>query len=498
MQDADYRYSDEAREQRSETMTGSTERGQRMAMARNPYDSEPPHDADAERALLGACLLEQAGIDEAATVLRGGWQEFWLERHGKLWASMVAMHSEGLVFDATTLQQRLDRDGGFDALGGMEFLGELLTVTPSYRRVSVYAQRVHDTYVLRQLASVAHKTIQAAYEPGAELDAVLSQASAAIGDVCGQSVRREAVQAGTLVDAFIGDLAQDAVPGLRTGFFAYDNLTGGLQPSELVVLAGRPGMGKTALLLAWLYEVAAAGTPALLFSLEMSEREVAHRLVSSMARVHLTDLRRHDLDDQQRDALTSAQAQLAGMPLWIDDSAALSVGEIRARARVAQRRHDIGCVLVDYLQLARSDSRHRNREQEVAEVSRGLKALAKDLDIPVVVGAQLNRQVEDRADQRPRLADLRESGAIEQDADVVAMLARDRKRADALPEDAPRYIAPMLALIAKQRNGPTGEVSLDFDKRFTRFENPGGAWEPPPQVDGLLHGRYEAPKSNDE
>ncbi len=449
-------------------------------------------------------LLEREAIGEVIQVLReAGAQAFNLEKHQQLYEVLVKLFIEGQPLDEKLLKAELSQRGLWEKLGKYDFLGSLVGGVPSALHAARYAAIVYDKYLLRQLVAAAHRVVQTALDHEESAREVLDYAERQIFDVTERRVTGEAQKLQTLIEeAFktIERRGKDALTGEPTGFSELDELTCGWQPGELIIVAGRPSMGKTALGLNMAEHLGLAADPrrpVLFFSLEMSRQQVAQRILCSRARVNAHTLRRgrHSNDDLRR--LQQVAAEMRDAPLLVDDTADLTIVELRARARLAQRRHDIKAIFVDYLQLMRPP-RSENRQVEVASISRGLKALAKDLNVPVVAMAQLNRSPEDksRKGNRPRMSDLRESGAIEQDADVVALLHRESYYKSHAPaarpdeeddrpaagDDADENVAELI--IAKQRNGPVATIKLHWNKFYTRFDNhlPGrdADYYPPP------------------
>jgi replicative DNA helicase len=444
-----------------------------------------PHSPDAERALLGAMLLDESAIGEAIAVLSDvGGPVFWSERHQKLYDHIVELWKLRRPIDGIVIRDELERKQIFEELGGYDFLAELVSAVPSAQRVTHYAQIVRHKYLLRQLINACYRVMNSAFDGSAPAQEILDQAEAEIFRV---TERRVAHSAETLM-AQIDELfrrIQDRQKheGEPTGYYGLDEMTSGLHKGELIIIAGRPSMGKTALGLNIAEHMAIdLGIPVLFFSLEMSRAALAERILCGRARVDAHRLRRALTTPPEVERLKAAAGDLAGKPLYVDDTPGLSILELRARARIAWRKYGIRAVFVDYLQLMHApERRNESRQTEVAEISRGLKALSKDLDVPVIAMAQLNRNPEDRRSNRPRMSDLRESGAIEQDADLIILLHResyyrDKARSEEdLAASGPPPVDPedfkAELIIDKQRNGPTGVVELYFDRRFTRFEN---------------------------
>ncbi len=436
-----------------------------------------PHALDAERALLGSMLQDSTAIGEAVTSLKDSATAlFWLEKHQILYDLLIGLWDANRPMDGVVIKDQLVRSGQFEKLGGFEFLADLVGSVPSALRVGEYARVVRDKAILRQLIGAAHRAMDAAFEDSLPSSEILDLAEREIFDVTEKRVTGGARPLPELVEEVfqtIQDLDGNALTGEPSGFLELDDLTCGFQPTELIIIAGRPSMGKTALGLNIAEYIALdvdPPRPVLFFSLEMGSQQVAQRILCSRARVDAQRLRRGQHNAEEMRQLQEAAEQIHGRPLLVDDTSGLSILELRARTRLAYRRHEIRAVFVDYLQLMRAPGAE-SRQQEVAEISRGLKALAKELHIPVIAMAQLNRKTEDRSSNRPRMSDLRESGAIEQDADLVALLHRESYYKIGEDTDAEEDTSAEL-IIAKQRNGPVGTVKLHFNRRWTRFDNP--------------------------
>ena len=461
----------------------------KRAGPRAAFDRVLPHDDDAERALLGSMIQEKEAIGEAITVLRdAGAAAFDSPKHQRLYEVLVHFYTENQPIDGVVLRKELTHRGWWEELGGYEFLGALVNAVPSALRASYYAGIVHEKYLLRQLIGATHRVTEAAYDDDQPAKEMLDYAEKEIFAVTERRVSGEATPLSELIqDVFhtIDSREEGMLTGEPTGFTLLDEYTSGLQPSELIIVAGRPSMGKTAFGLNLAEHMAVAEHhPVLFFSLEMSRQQVAQRILCSQASVDSHRLRRGRVSRQDLAQMKEAANRLTGAPLFVDDTSSLTILELRARARMAWRKHGIRAIFVDYLQLMHIP-KSESRQQEVASISRGLKALAKDLNIPVIAMAQLNRNPEERLRKgnRPRMSDLRESGAIEQDADVVMLLHREsyfqtatstvmNEDGGLVSETAPDYDENLAELIiAKQRNGPVGTIKLHFNKQYTRFDN---------------------------
>ncbi|MGD8453754.1 MAG: replicative DNA helicase [Phycisphaerae bacterium] len=453
----------------------------------SPLGRVLPHDDDAERAVLGSMILQKEVIADVITVLRdAGAAAFDNPRHQHLYEVLVHFYTQNLPIDGVPLRDELTRRGLWEQLGGYEFLAGLVNAVPSALRARNYADIVRDKHLLRQLIGATHTVMEAAYDGQLSAQDTLDLAEKKIFEVTERRVSGEATPLAVLVqEAFhtIEKRGDDILTGEPTGFTVLNEYTSGLQRSELAIVAGRPSMGKTAFGLNIAEHMAIVEhRPVLFFSLEMSRQQVAQRVLCSRARVDSHRIRRGRVSDAELEQLKHTADQLSSAPLLVDDTGDLTILELRARARMAHRRHGIRAIFVDYLQLMHLP-KSESRQQEVASISRGLKALAKDLEVPVVAMAQLNRKPEDtgRRGNRPRMSDLRESGAIEQDADVIMLLHREAYYrsgpADTDPEQVGNEAAPggdenvAELIIAKQRNGPVGTIKLHWNSRYTRFDD---------------------------
>jgi replicative DNA helicase len=433
----------------------------------------PPHSIDAEQSVLGGLMLDNNAWDTAAD--RVSEADFYRRDHRLIFRAIHALAEKGSPFDAVTLSEWLGGQNLLAETGGLAYLGSLAKNTPSAANIRAYADIVRERAVLRRLISVGTEIVDSAFYPaGRDSKTLLDEAEQRVFQIAEQiarhrssvrSIKELLVKAVERIDTLFQ--LDNPITGVPTGFPDLDHLTAGLQPSDLVIVAGRPSMGKTALAINMAeHVVIKTGRPVVVFSLEMPGEQLAMRMMSSLARIDQHKVRTGKLEDEDWPRLTSAVSLLADAPLFIDDTAAMTPTEIRARCRRLKREHDLGLVVVDYLQLMQVPGGKESRAMEISEISRSLKALAKELDVPVVALSQLNRSLEQRPDKRPRMADLRESGAIEQDADVIVFIYRDEVYN---PESADKGKAEII--VAKQRNGPIGTVPLTFLGQYTRFES---------------------------
>lgn len=440
-------------------------------------DKLPPQNLDAERGVLGSIMLLNDVIDEVADILQAS--HFYHDAHRKIFAALYHLHDSGVrAIDAVTLAEELVKRDELESVGGIPYLSEILESVPHAAHAKYYAEIVRDKWVQRSLIYACTDILKNCYSPATKTEELLSDAERQIFQILqNQDSEQKIAMGDILIDAFDRINARleldGAISGLSTGFTDLDGTTNGFQPTELIILAARPSMGKTAFVCNIAEGVARIEKKGvLIFSLEQSKLELAERFLCIHSQVNGHDLRAGDLDDEQRDRLMRGSSELSQMPLFLDDQPGRTMAQIGAIARRLKRSADLGMVIIDYLQLIEPEDKQQPREQQIAQITRRLKFLAKELQIPVIALAQLNRGVELREDKRPRLADLRESGAIEQDADIVTFLHRP----DAYdPEDRPGEAE---VIIAKNRSGPTGIVKLTWRKEFMRFENFANLAEP--------------------
>ena len=435
-------------------------------------DRLPPQNLDAERAVIGSLLLDPQLCDDVVVQLRAG--DFYSEANRRLFAHIVAMHDEGGRVDMTLLVERLRGAGHFEAVGGAAYLAEIAHCVPVAAHAMYYAAIVRDKATLRELIHASTDILRDAWDPTLEPREVLDRAEEGVLAV---NDRRDSSQIVNIHDLMLEAFAEidarlqhGATPGVPTGLKDLDNLTGGLHPSELVILAARPSMGKTALALNIAeYATVESQVPTLFVSLEMSRLELAHRLLCSQGKIDSEKFRRNMISSADRRKLVEASAKISQAPLFIDDTPSRTVTGIGASARRLKRKEKLQLLVIDYLQLIEPDNSKDPRQEQVAKMTRRLKGLARELQIPVLCLAQLNRQADTgKEGNRPRLSHLRESGAIEQDADVVMFIHREAEE----NRDQPKPDCDEAeVMVAKQRNGPTGDVKLAWFRKFTRFEN---------------------------
>jgi replicative DNA helicase len=449
----------------------------------------PPHSVEAEQSLLGALLLDNQAFDRVADLVSAA--DFYRDDHRRIWRHIARLIEATRPADVVTVSESVEASEDKDKTGGASYLAALAQNTPSALNIRRYAELVRERAVQRRLAQVATEIAETALAPtGKDVGQLLDEAESKIFQIAESGARKDQGLIGISpvlarvferIDHLHSQDHPSDVTGVPSGFVDLDRKTAGLQPGELIIVAGRPSMGKTALALNIAEHVAlhpSVSLPVAIFSMEMSASQLAMRMLSSMARVDQSKLRTGRLDNEEWANLTDAIGKLNEARIYVDETAALNALELRARARRMKREYGkLGLVVVDYLQLMSATSQGENRATEISEVSRSLKALAKELDVPVIALSQLSRAVEQRNDRRPLMSDLRESGAIEQDADLILFIYREEVYAPEKEEARGRAEV----IIGKQRNGPIGTIALTFMGQFTRFANAlafegGGQW----------------------
>jgi len=429
-----------------------------------------PQNIEAEKSVLGAMLIDEEAIGSALEILNEAW--FYEESHRRIYSAILDLYNNRKNVDLITLSEKLKSDGTLDSIGGQTYLSRLIDMVPTSANIEHYATIVKEKGILRMLIANARKIIHDSYESNMDVSDAVDSAEKLIFEISDLKHRQHSVHIKELVKTAIEKIdtlskRQEHITGLATGFSEFDRMTSGLQPSDLVIVAGRPSMGKSALASSILEHVGIdLKKPVAFFSLEMSKEQLVQRMLCSQARIDAHKVRSGYLAAPDWPKLTSAASRLSGASIFIDDTPAISALELRAKARRLKSHHDIQLIVLDYLQLMRGNTRTDNRQQEISEISRSIKALARELSIPIIALSQLSRAVESREDHRPMLSDLRESGAIEQDADVVVLMMREEYYN---PTEENRGVAEIN--IAKQRNGPVGAIKLAFIKEYMRFEN---------------------------
>ena len=430
----------------------------------------PPHNIDAEQSVLGCMLLDKESVATATDFLDS--DDFYADAHKEIFDSMVEIYDRGEPVDLVTVTEQLRQRGTLEAVGGVVYLSDLSMTVPSTANIKYYVDIVEEKAILRRLIAACNDIIKQSYEAREEIDLIIDHAEKSIFEITQRNTVSDFEPIKTvLLDTYakIEEMSKNKgkIIGVPTGFHDFDQKTSGLQPSDFVLIAARPSMGKTSFVLnVAQYAAIRANVPVAIFSLEMSKEQLVQRMLSAEANVELQKIRTGDLSEEEWIKLVEAAGPLSQAPIYIDDTPGISVMEMRSKARRLKLEKGLGMIVIDYLQLMSGRGRAENRQQEISEISRSLKALARELSVPVVTLSQLSRAPEARTDHRPMLSDLRESGAIEQDADLVAFLYRDEYYN---PDTEKKNIAEVI--IAKQRNGPTGTVELVWLGQYTKFAN---------------------------
>lgn len=428
----------------------------------------PPHSVEAEQSLIGGLLIDSRAWDAVADLVVDA--DFYRDDHRRIFRHIAMQAGAGKVIDVVTVFESIERSNETDQTGGLAYLGEIANATPSSANVRRYAEIVRERAVLRKLVTVGDEIAANALNPaGRSPEAIAAAAEVAFAEVLDRQGGEPADLAAVLneVTSYVDNRSE--VGGLRTGFRGFDGLTGGLEPGQLVVVAARPSMGKTVFGVNVTDNVARAGGAVLLVTLEMTRREIGMRILSARSGVPMQAMRAGTKDDRDWDRIVDELGPAQGQRLWIDDTPEMTVPYVRARARRLKRTKGLDLIVIDYLGLMRGQG--DNRTQELGSISRGLKALAKELGVPIIALAQLNRGVESRPDKRPLMSDLRDSGEIEQDADIVAMLHRESY----YRPDAPEWTGVAELLVRKNRNGPVGDLLLSWwpqEMRFSDYHGP--------------------------
>jgi replicative DNA helicase len=435
-----------------------------------PNPKVPPQSLEAEQSVLGAILLENEALIKAIEFLQV--DDFYREDHRQIYGAMIGLYEKNIPVDQITLSEHLTRKNNLAEVGGLSYIAELAEKIPTAANIEYYAKIVRQKAILRNLIVSATSIVAKATAGEEEIEDILDFSEKTIFQISDNQIKASYYPLRSILKATfknIEDLYEkkQLITGVATGFTDLDELTSGFQPSDLIIIAGRPSMGKTAFCLNVAQHAATVNqVSTVIFSLEMSKEQLALRMLCSEARVDNHKLRSGHIAENEWGKLTMAAGRLAEASLFIDDTPGMSVFEMRAKARRLKSEHGLGMIIIDYMQLM-SGSRSDSREQEISEISRSLKALAKELSVPVLALSQLNRRLEDRTDKKPQMSDLRESGAIEQDADVILFIYRD----EVYHRDSEEAKGKAEVIIGKQRNGPIGDVPLTFINQYTRFEN---------------------------
>ncbi|PIE34216.1 replicative DNA helicase [candidate division KSB3 bacterium] len=438
-------------------------------LSKQSLEKQPPYNLEAEQAVLGAILLDNNAIFKALEIFHPS--DFYRPSHQKIFEAMLTLNERGDIIDLLLLRDELERRNDLEHVGGPAYLVSLVDVVPTAANIEFHARIVHEKSIARRLLNASIEVATRCYDDSEDVSSILEEAEQRIFEISEGQIKQAFTPLRDIVKAGyekIEELStqQTLVTGAPTGFVELDRMTSGFQPSDLVILAARPSMGKTSFCLNLAQHMGVREKiPTAIFSLEMSKEQLGVRLLCAEARLDSNIVRIGDLQEEDWDRLTHASEILSNAPIYIDDTPAMSILEMRAKSKRLKMEKGLGAIIVDYLQLMQPKARRENRQQEITEISRSLKTLAKELSVPVIALSQLSRAVENRPDKRPQLSDLRESGAIEQDADIVMFIFRP----EVYFEEAPEGIAEII--ISKQRNGPVGSVQLAFVKQYTRFEN---------------------------
>ncbi|MCW1248634.1 replicative DNA helicase [Acaricomes phytoseiuli] len=430
----------------------------------------PPQDVVAEQSVLGGMLLSKDAIADVVEVLRG--QDFYRPAHENIYEAIIDLYGRGEPADAVTVSDELTKRGEISRIGGPAYLHQLIQSVPTAANASFYAHIVSERAVLRRLVTAGTKIVQLGYGNDGEIEDIVNAAQAEVFAVAERRSTEDYLPLSEVMPAAVDEIEAaghrgEGMVGVPTGFYDLDDLTHGLHPGQMIVVAARPAVGKSTFALDIARSAAIKNKMStVFFSLEMSRTEIAMRLMSAEATIQLQDLRKGTVKDEQWTKIAKVMGPLNEAPLFIDDSPNMSLMEIRAKCRRLKQQHDLKLVVLDYLQLMSSGKRVESRQQEVSEFSRALKLLAKELGLPVIALSQLNRGSEQRTDKKPMISDLRESGAIEQDADMVILLHRE----DIYDKESSRA-GEADVIVAKHRNGPTRNIVVGFQGHYSRFSN---------------------------
>ncbi|MGB9627444.1 MAG: replicative DNA helicase [Thermodesulfobacteriota bacterium] len=429
----------------------------------------PPQNLEAEQSVLGGILIENSAINKVTEILDVN--DFYRDAHRKIFNALIDLSERDEPADLITLTNELRKKNQLDAVGGASYLASLIDSVPTAANIEYYAKIVKEKAILRKLIETSTEIITQSYEDRGDVESFLDDAERAIFEISERRVKPSFYPIKDIVKESFRTIEKlyekkELITGVPSGFKELDRMTAGFQPSDLIIVAGRPSMGKTAFCLNIAqYAAIEKGIPVAFFSLEMSKEQLVIRMLCSEARVEGTRLRTGFLSESDWPRLTLAAGNLSDAPIYIDDTAALSVLELRAKSRRLKSEHGLNMIIIDYLQLMKGRTKAESRQQEISEISRSLKALAKELNVPVIAVSQLSRKTEERHGNRPQLSDLRESGAIEQDADVILFLFREE-----IYNRTEENKGKAEVIIGKQRNGPTGKVDLAFLDKFTTFK----------------------------
>jgi replicative DNA helicase len=438
------------------------------------FERLPPQAIEAEMCLIGSMMLDKEVVGQVVQIVDR--EAFYQADHQILFDILVKLYEQNRAIDAIIVREELAKRQLLDEVGGVPYLAQILSSVPSSAHAAHYAGIVREKSLLRQLISASNDILRDAYAPHEQADLVLDKAEKRIFDIAQKKVGGSMTPLEDVLVEVFETIESRGQRGIETGFFELDDMMNGLQNGEMIIVAARPSMGKTAFAMNIMEHISAdSRLPTAVFSLEMSKQQLAQRMLCSRGQIDAHKLRKGMLQAHEYQHLANVVGELAKAPIWVDDSPGLTVLELRAKARRLKLQHDIKCIMIDYMQLMDNPG-VESRQQQISEISRGIKAVARELNVPVICLSQLNRQSEGRDGHRPRMSDLRESGSIEQDADVIALLHREDYYRMSEPDFQPDNIAEVI--IAKQRNGPTGTVKLTFLNKTTRFENLSTANDP--------------------
>ncbi len=435
------------------------------------FDRLPPHSIEAEMCLLASMMLDKQLAEQVLSIIDG--ESFYLVDHKIIFEAIRGMVIESRPIDAIIIREELKKVGELDRIGGSAYIAQILSTVPSAAHGMEYAQRVREKSLLRLMIGLADNVTRRCYNGAESADTLLDSAAGEMFKLAERRITNPMMHLGDVAAQVYEMLEDKGKKGVETGFWDLDDMLNGLQPGEMVVVAARPSMGKTAFSMNVMQQIATQNVPVGVFSLEMSGQQLAQRMLCSIAMVDAQKVRKGQLTNDEYQRLAKVVVQMRKMPIFVDDSPQLTPLDLRTKARRLKHEHDVRALMIDYMQLMDNPG-PESRQQQISEISRGIKAVARELGVPVIALSQLNRASENRDGHKPRMSDLRESGSIEQDADVVMLLHREDyyHKADA------NYIPTNLAevIIAKQRNGPTGTVELVFDGNTATFKNkaPGG------------------------
>ena len=431
------------------------------------FERLPPHSIEAEMCLLASMMLDKEMVGQVVQIVDR--DSYYQTDHQIIFDVLVKLYEQNRPIDAIILREELAKRQLLEEVGGVPYLAQILNSVPSAAHGAHYATIVREKSLLRQLIAASNEILRDAYAPHEQADLVLDKAEKRIFEIAEKKVSGAMVPLEEVLHEVFETIESRGQRGVPTGFLDLDEMLNGLQNGEMIILAARPSMGKTALATNIVEHIAADEMmPCALFSLEMSKQQLAQRMLCSRGEIDAHKLRKGMLSSEEYTKLASTVGTLAKAPIWVDDSPGLTILDLRSKARRLKMQHDIKCVMIDYMQLMDNPG-PESRQQQISEISRGIKSVARELSVPVIALSQLNRQSEGRDGHRPRMSDLRESGSIEQDADVILLLHREDYYKMSEPDFQPDNIAEII--IAKQRNGPTGTVKLAFMNKSTRFEN---------------------------